>query len=187
MALAKWSQLVALAEVGCWTHLGCCTHLGWGSQLGCCCRQSPASAHSPLIWQQPGPGCGEAVGSLSTEPGLVQNSLGPVTPPGWHSGAIAEEHLSCRQPSTWVFWGFQKHIPGGVWAKQWGGWRWKPRWGLRQCTGTPVLSQPPVQHRDLLCTTFLGKIMKVHYVWRQNGWRSGQECWVSKSCRLDER
>lgn len=59
--------------------------------------------------------------------------------------------------------------------------------GPRQCTGTPARSQPLMQHRDLLCTTFLGKIMKVHYVWRQNGWRSGQECWVSKSCRLDER
>lgn len=67
---------------------------------GCCCRQSPAFAYSPLIWQQPGPGCGEAVGSLSTEPGLVQNSAGPVTRRGQHSRAITEEHLSCRQPSN---------------------------------------------------------------------------------------
>lgn len=58
--------------------------------------------------------------------------------------------------------------------------------GPRQCMG-PCAVTAPMRHRDLLCTTFLGKIMKVHYVWRQNGWRSGQECWVSKSCRLDER
>lgn len=34
----------------------------------------------------------------------------------------------------------------------------------------------------LLCLSFPGKIMDVHYAWRQNGW-SGQKCWVSKSCR----
>lgn len=70
MALARTiPQLVALAELGCSSHLGCCTHLDWGSHLGCC---SPGlllqavTSFCPLIWQQPGPGCGEAAGSLST-------------------------------------------------------------------------------------------------------------------------
>lgn len=70
MALARTiPQLVALAELGCSSHLGRCTHLDWGSHLGCC---SPGlllqavTSFCPLIWQQPGPGCGEAAGSLST-------------------------------------------------------------------------------------------------------------------------
>lgn len=48
-----------------------------------------------------------------------------------------------------------------------------------------MVTAPRCSTMTPLDTSFLGKITEVHYTWRQKGWRSRQECWVSKSRRLD--
>lgn len=145
----------------------------------CCFRQPQAPAPSPFIRQQTGRGCEGAVSSLSTKPKVPRASELAGT-----ARCITEEH-HCPASSPLVRYFGISLILGGVWAKYQGRWGVKPRRGTLGSAWGPLCSHgPQCGTTTLLCTFFPGKIMDVHYTWRQNGWRSGQECWVSKSCRL---